>query len=203
MEKVWAAPLTPAADNADTISAEKFDEIILLHQRRVYRVIWLLVKDPDVAGTLTQECFLRAYQKRSGFRGECRIDTWLLKIAVNLVRDHCKNRRHSFWKKLVGLDQTEESCSGYATDAPSPERTLLAREQLAEVWRTVDFLPDQQRTIFLLRFAEELPLMEIADILRLQLGTVKAQLFRATGKVREAVKETYANREGTKQRTTD
>ncbi|MGH9512993.1 MAG: RNA polymerase sigma factor [Terriglobales bacterium] len=195
MEKVWATPLTPAAEDcAEIISAATFDEIILLHQRRVYRVIWLLVKDPDVAGTLTQECFLRAYQKRSSFRGECRIDTWLLKIAVNLARDHGRNRRHSFWRKLIGLDQTEDSGAVFAAATPSPERTLLAREQLAEVWRTVDFLPNQQRTIFLLRFGEELPLIEIAGILRLQVGTVKAQLFRATGKVRESVKENYANR---------
>ncbi len=192
MEKVWTAPLTSAAEQeAAIIPAEMFDEIIRLHQRRVYRVIWLLVKDQDVAGTLTQECFLRAYQKRAGFRGECRIDTWLLKIAANLVRDHGKNRRNSFWKKLIGLDQAGETAPLLAAASPSPERILLAREQLAEVWRKVDFLPEQQRTIFLLRFAEELPLIEIAEVLRLQVGTVKAQLFRATEKVRGAVKENY------------
>ena len=53
-----SAPLT---EKAEEISAERFDEIMRRHQRRVYRVIFLLVRDRDIADTLTQECFLRAY----------------------------------------------------------------------------------------------------------------------------------------------
>ena len=63
---------SPATDKAEAISTERFDEIMRQHQRRVYRVIFLLVRDADTADTLTQECFLRAYQKRASFRGECR-----------------------------------------------------------------------------------------------------------------------------------
>jgi RNA polymerase sigma-70 factor (ECF subfamily) len=189
VEKVWTAPLTSATEEqAETISAERLDDLIRLHQRRVYRVILLLVKDSDVADTLTQECFLRAYRKRSGFRGDCRIDTWLLKIAVNLVRDHVKNRRNSFWKKLIGFEQATETSAVFTATSPSAERVLLARERLEEVWRIVGLLPSQQREIFLFRFAEELPLAEIAEVLGLRIGSVKAQLCRATEKVRDAVK---------------
>jgi RNA polymerase sigma-70 factor, ECF subfamily len=85
-----------ATEEAEVISADRFDEIMRQHQRRVYRVIYLLVRDADAADTLTQECFLRAYQKRAGFRGECRIETWILRIAANLVRDHGRSRRTSF-----------------------------------------------------------------------------------------------------------
>jgi len=177
--------------NADSIPAESFDEIVRQHQRRVYRVIFLLVKDSDAADTLTQECFLRAYQKRATFRGECALATWLLRIAVNLARDHGKNRRLSFWRKLVGLE--DENSGGeaqpYAAPHPSPERILLARETLQEVWTAVASLSPQQQTIFLLRFAEDMALAEIAEVLRLKVGTVKAQLFRATNKVKETIKE--------------
>src|SRR3984893_19423910 len=96
-----------ATEKAEAISADRFDEMMPTHQRRVYRVIYLLVRDADTADTLTQECFLRAYQKRASFRGECRIETWILRIAVNLVRDHGKSRRTSFWKRLVGLENGE------------------------------------------------------------------------------------------------
>jgi RNA polymerase sigma-70 factor, ECF subfamily len=179
-------------EDAEATSLQDFDEIIRLHQRRVYRVIYLLVRDADAADTLTQECFLRAYQNRGRFRGECRIETWLFRIAVNLVRDHAKNRRVSFWKRLVGLDQ-EEDRPGRAVDLaapqPSAERMLLAREELNAVWEAADSLSEQQRTIFLLRFAEEMPLAEIAEALSISVGAVKTQLCRATGRVREAVKE--------------
>src|SRR5207244_1385604 len=85
------------------IAAEDFDEIVRLHQQRVYRVLFLLLRNSDAADTLTQECFVRAYEKRSSFRGEARIDTWLLQIAVNLARDHARNRRAGSWKRSIGL----------------------------------------------------------------------------------------------------
>jgi RNA polymerase sigma-70 factor, ECF subfamily len=173
------------------MSADRFEEIVRQNQRRVYRVIFLLVKNADTADTLTQECFLRAYQRQASFRGECAVGTWLMRIAVNLARDHVKNRRASFWRRLVGLEgegQGETSGWYLAATQPSPERVLLAQETLQEVWHAVALLSQQQQTIFLLRFAEELSLSEIAEVLGLKLGTVKAQLFRATSRVKEIVK---------------
>jgi len=181
----------PTAAKAEEISAEKFDDIMRQHQRRVYRLIFLLVRDRDVADNLTQECFLRAYQKRSSFRGDCRIETWLLRIAVNLVRDHGKSRRVSFWKRLVGLEDGEDGEDGCAearqfpAPGPSAEHTLLVREELEAVWNALSSLSPQQRAIFFLRYEEEMSLAQIASLLELALGSVKSQLARATGKLRE------------------
>lgn len=182
--------LSPAAGTeTQGIEADAFDHIVRQHQRRVYRVILMLLRDPDAADTLTQECFLRAYKNRKRFRGECRIDTWLLRIAVNLVRDHSKSRRVSFWKRLVRFDDAPPEHRGFTAPQPSAERSLLAREELRSVWAAIGDLSQQQRTIFLLRFMEEMSLTEIAETLGLAVGSVKAQLCRATGKVRETVKE--------------
>ena len=189
MDTVLTTALTsPATQTAAEISVERFDDLMRQHQRRVYRVIYLLVRDADSADTLTQECFLRAYQKRASFRGECRIETWILRIAVNLVRDHGKNRRASFWKKLVGLDDGESTDTGprqFPAGEPSAERALLAREELEAVWNALSSLSSQQRAIFFLRYEEEMPLAQIADLLEVKIGTVKTQLSRATGKLRE------------------
>ena len=189
MDTVLTTALTsPATQAAEEISVERFDDIMRQHQRRVYRVIYLLVRDADTADTLTQECFLRAYQKRASFRGECRIETWILRIAVNLVKDHGKNRRASFWKRLVGLDDGESTDSWqrqFPAREPSAERTLLAREELEAVWNALSSVSSQQRTIFFLRYEEEMPLAQIADLLEVKIGTVKTQLSRATGKLRE------------------
>ncbi|MGH9539999.1 MAG: RNA polymerase sigma factor [Terriglobales bacterium] len=178
----------PVTEKAEEISAERFDQIMRQHQRRVYRVIFLLVRDRDAADTLTQECFLRAYLSRGSFRGECRIETWLLRIAVNLVRDHGKNRRTSFWKKLVGLEDKEEESGAprqFPAPEPSVERALLAREELEAVWDALSSLSPQQRAIFFLRYEEEMPLAQIAGVLDLKIGSVKSQLARATAKLRE------------------
>jgi RNA polymerase sigma-70 factor, ECF subfamily len=176
------------AQTAAVASAESFGEFVRQHQKRVYRVISLLVKDADAADTLTQECFLRAYQNLQNFRGECRVETWLLRIAVNLVRDHAKNRRASFWKKLVGLDEAGQS-SPLATPRPSPERELLARAEVKAVLASVESLSAQQKTVFLLRFVEEMSLGEISEVMGLRVGSVKAHLFRALGSVRQMMKE--------------
>jgi RNA polymerase sigma-70 factor (ECF subfamily) len=183
----------PVTEQAEEISAERFDEIMRLHQRRVYRVIFLLVRDRDAADTLTQECFLRAYLKRASFRGECRIETWLLRIAVNLVRDHGKSRRTSFWKRLVGLEdvglENREAKSAeprqFPAAEPSAERALLAREELEAVWNALSSLSPQQRAIFFLRYEEEMSLAQIASVLDVKVGSVKSQLARATRKLRE------------------
>ena len=190
METTLAGTLTRHVELAtETISPENFDQIVRQHQRRVYRVLYLLVRDADAANTLTQECFFRAYKNLAGFRGDCRVDTWLLRIAVNLARDYGKSRRNSFWSRLIGLDEVEAAPQQIRGSEASPERVLLARDELREVWSAVASLSQQQRAIFLLRFAEEMSLAEIATVLRLRVGTVKAHLFRATAKVREIVRE--------------
>lgn len=173
------------------IAVEDFDSLVRQHQRQVYRVIFLLVRNADTADALTQECFVRAFEKRSSFRGESRVDTWLLRIAVNLARDHARNRRASFWKRLVGLDDGESIEHPVEFPAPqaSPERALLARRQLDAVWAAAGALPARQQTIFLLRFAEEMELSEIADVLGLKIGSVKTHLFRATNAIRQKLKE--------------
>jgi RNA polymerase sigma-70 factor (ECF subfamily) len=81
--------------------------------------------------------------------------------------------------------EENDSPQQFTSPQPSPERVLLAREELQSVWNALSSLSPQQREIFFLRFAEETPLLEIAELLELKIGTVKAQLARATGKLRE------------------
>jgi RNA polymerase sigma-70 factor (ECF subfamily) len=177
---------TPAGDSMSaTLTAEgEFDLLIRAHQRRIYRIIFLHVRDADAADTLTQECFLRAFQQRSSFRGESSPATWLIRIAVNLARDHLKNRRLAFWRRLI-RGETQPDAGSDA--GPTPERILLAREDVAAVWAAVERLPSRQRSVFLLRFAEDLSIDEIAHSLALRPGTVKSHLSRALSTVRTRV----------------
>jgi RNA polymerase sigma-70 factor (ECF subfamily) len=176
---------------ATTLAAQDFDEIVRRHQRRVFRFLFMLLRDTDEADTLTQECFLRAYQALPGFRGESSLETWLLRIAANLARDQLRNRKRGFWKRLLGLgDGDEESpAARVASPQPSPEQNVLAREEAQAVWRAAEQLSPQQRTVFLLRFVEEMELGEIADVLGLRVGSVKSHLFRALQSVRTQLKE--------------
>jgi len=172
-----------------TITAADFEQIVRRYQRKVYRVLILMLKNPDDADNMTQDCFLRAYMNMQSFRGECSVQTWLLRIAVNLVRDHVRNRRAGFWKRLLRIDDASVITSEHepVSVKASPEQGMLAREELDAVWMAVDNLSPRQKEVFILRFAEDMELKEIAEVLNLRTGTVKAQLFRAVTSVREQV----------------
>ena len=190
METALATTLSASIERtAEAVSPESFETIVRQHQKRVHRYVFLMVKDEDTADTITQECFLRAYQGLTNFRGECRMDTWLLRIAVNLVRDHMKNRRTSFWRRLVGFGNEDAPEFQVRSQQPSPEHALMARAELQAVWDSLGYLSRQQREVFLLRFVEEMSLLEIAGILGLKVGSVKAQLFRALANIRKNLKE--------------
>src|SRR4051794_36115225 len=87
---------------------QDFDRVVAEHQRRIFRVVLAITHDEDAAQTLTQECFLKAYRSRATFRGESPLGAWLLRIAVNLGRDHVRNRRAGFWKRLFAGDAEPE-----------------------------------------------------------------------------------------------
>lgn len=177
--------LTRIADESTEIrriEPEDFDEIVTRHQRQIYRILLCMVRDADVADTLTQECFLRAFKKRGSFRGDSSLSTWLVRIAINLAHDHNRSRRWAFWRRL---EYAEHMNAIPAADAHnSPEQSLIHSEAVDAVRSAVEKLPDRQRAVFLLRFVEEMPLEAIAEATGLKLGTVKSHLFRGIEAVR-------------------
>ncbi len=185
------AVLIPAQEKTGIrmTALDDFAPLVRQHQQRIYRVLFGMVRDPDAAETLTQECFLKAYQSRASFRGEANVGVWLLKIAVNLARDHRRSRGREFWQKLSSsFDHAGEIGRRLPDPHASQERVLLAREEVATVWSAVDGLSRQQRVVFILRFVEEMSLEEIAEATSLKIGTVKTHLFRAVRAVRQRLK---------------
>jgi RNA polymerase sigma-70 factor (ECF subfamily) len=164
------------------------DEWMRLYRGRIFRYILFAIQDEDAAESLTQDCFLRAHLARAAFRGDCSPATWLMRIAVNLVRDHHRSMKLRFWRRAPTLDAAEIS-DRLPDGGSSAEQRLIARQRVASVWRAVEGLSRRQRSVFLLRFVEELELPEIAEALQMNLNTVKSHLYRALGAVRERVEE--------------
>ena len=180
-------PITmPTAEDA---AAQDFAATVATLRPQVFRFLLASTRDYDLAETLTQECFLKAHRNWSGFRGESTAITWLMRIAINLQKDHWRNRRLQFWRhtraNAVDADEASEWLPGGES---TPEQQLLAREQVKRVWRAVDGLSERQRTVFLLRFVEEMEIAEIGKMTGLSEGTVKAHLSRALGRVRTEVR---------------
>ena len=170
---------------AQAVAAEEFAQIVQSHRPQIFRFLLASTRDVDLAETLTQDCFLKAHRNWSSFRGESSAMTWLMRIAINLQKDHWRNRRMQFWRQTqinsVDLDEASEWLPGGESSA---EEQMLAKEQVEHVWTAVKGLSERQRTVFLLRFVEERDLSEIAQATGLSEGTVKAHLSRALARVR-------------------
>lgn len=169
----------------ETTPLDDLQSVVSLYESRVFRFLLSTLRDRDAAEMLTQETFLKAWNARGSFRSDCSVSTWLLRIALNLARDHTRTNRFRFWKRAAA---TAVDAADVASSLPSreisAEAQILAREQVTRIWDTVAGLSERQRSVFLLRFQEELEIPEIAGITGLPIGTVKSHLYRALAAVR-------------------
>jgi RNA polymerase sigma-70 factor (ECF subfamily) len=165
--------------------AEEFSAVVTKHRPQLFRFLLSSTRDVDLAETLTQECFLKAHRNWSSFRGESSAMTWLMRIAINLQKDHWRNRQMQFWRKTqTNAVELDEASEWLPSGERSAEQQMLAHERVAQVGRVVEKLSERQRTVFLLRYVEEQELSEIARVTGLNEGTIKAHLSRALGRVR-------------------
>jgi RNA polymerase sigma-70 factor (ECF subfamily) len=174
----------------DATELDDFDVLVRLHWMRVFRFALASLRDRDAAESIAQDCFVRAYAARNQFRGESSVQTWIMQIAVNLVRDFGRNRALQFWRKAKRLDVEAEALRDRLPGrGTSPEADAMLKEQVRAVWHHVKGLSCSQQTVFLLRFVEDMDLLEIVAATGMTEGTVKKHLFRAVRKIRERMGE--------------
>jgi RNA polymerase sigma-70 factor (ECF subfamily) len=180
-QEVASHPMATETERA----AEAFSAVVVTHRPQIFRFLLASTRDMDLAETLTQDCFLKAHRNWKSFRGESSAMTWLMRIAINLQKDHWRNRRMQFWRQTQSNSvDVDDAGAWLPSGESSAEKQLLAQEQVGHVWTAVKGLSERQRTVFLLRYVEEQDLSEIARATGLSEGTVKAHLSRAVGKVR-------------------
>lgn len=191
MEEIAGTELAIERKEQAVLELTDFDEVVRVYRPRILRFLLSSLTDRDAAETLTQECFLKAWNARAQFRGDSSLSTWLTRIAVNLMRDHLRSRSLRFWQKTRGAALDVMDISDWVPDGRStPEGLAVARQRVAGVWQAVEKLSAQQRTVFVLRFVEEMELDEIASAIGMNLSTVKSHLYRALGIIRERMGET-------------
>jgi RNA polymerase sigma-70 factor, ECF subfamily len=183
------------ADAPCASGLQDFESLVRQHRPRIFRFLLASLRDTETAENLTQDCFVRAFKARDQFRGRsnlgaCSFGTWLMHIAANLVRDHEASSRLKFWRRKLRSDVDPNEISDWIPDQQkSPEALALAKEQVEAIWRAAASLSERQRTVFLLRFVEDMDLLEIAAVTGMKEGTVKTHLFRAVQSVRLGLEE--------------
>lgn len=165
-------------------------------QRKIYRVAYAIVRDDTEADTITQDTFIQAYTHLARFQGRSELETWLTRITINRSRDWL--RRRKFVSLFSHDDESDdrEYVIEPVDDRPDAERQFMAHQLRAAILRAERTLSSQQKIIFRLRHYENHSLEEIAELLGLRSGTVRAHLFRAIHKVRKELAEWVTVREG-------
>lgn len=151
------------------------------YRNSVFHAILKMVNNRDDAEDLTIEAMGKAFIKLPSYAPNYAFSTWLFRIAINNCIDHIRRKRLQTFSMNEPIEQGSDldvSRLIAGTD-PGPEQHIIHEQKLAFVRHLVGQLNDKYRLMIELRYFEELSYEEIADELRLPLGTVKAQLFRA------------------------
>ena len=167
---------------------DDIDALVRTYRPRLLRFVTFSIGDADLAESITQDCFLKAYNGRGNFRGDCSVNTWLTSIAVNLIRDQQRLQKFRFWRqaRATAID-VSDAANFLASHESSAEARILAIERTEQVQAALENLSVNQRAIFLMRFAEDMDLAEIAATIKMPINTVKTHLHRALKAVRAQV----------------
>ena len=154
-------------------------ELYDAHVDRVFRLAWRMAGDESLARDLTQDTFIRAFQRLADFRGDSSLSTWLHSIAVSVILNGLKKVKRIHGREIGGDELPEVSIP---TREAEPDLKVRLR-------RAIESLPDGYRTVFLMHDVEGYTHEEIASALGVQPGTSKAQLFRARARLRTELAE--------------
>ena len=174
-------------------STREFGSWMASEQKRIFLLCRRLLQDFEEADAATQDTFLKAWQalNKPGFQELEDATRWLNRIAVNTCLDRLRSRRWQFWRKRPN-PADELSILEFARAAnPSAEDQVFAKQVGQRLERALEKLSLRQRAVFTLRHYEDRSLADIAETLQLDIGTVKAHLFRAIEKLREELHDLY------------
>src|ERR1700685_4520650 len=174
-----------------------FSRWMTSEQKRIFLLCRRMLQDPDEADSATQDVFLKAYKALSKRTETADLDNpgkWVTRIAVNTCLDRLRSKQWKIWQRRPAAEDEEliiETTPGSIADA---EAHLFAKQIQQRLELALTKLSGRQRAVFSLRHFDAMPLEDIAEVLKLDVGTVKAHLFRAIAKLREELKDLYTAR---------
>jgi len=159
---------------------QAYKKLMAKYHDQIYNFIYRMVHDREQVEDLTQEAFIKAFQSLETFNEEYAFSTWLYKIATNNSIDYIRKRK----LQMYSIDKPIESKdSDYVFELPDEnyeaDGEFIRTQRAALLQDAIDKLPEKYRRVIQLRHMEERSYEEIAKLLKLPIGTVKAHIFRA------------------------
>lgn len=150
-----------------------YDLLVKRYELQMYRTAFGIVKDPDLAKDVTQNGFLKSWEKLHSFNPNLKYYSWLYRIIVNEALNTV--RRKKKFGKLTLMQSDEDN----------PQQKLMKKEQSNSLMKVIESLPVDYNIVLQLRHFEELSYQEISEILEIEIKTVKSRLYTARMHLRE------------------
>ena len=169
---------------------DAFEQLLLLHQKKVYNLCLRMSANPDDALDLSQEAFIKAWRSIGQYQFEASFSTWLFRLTSNVCIDHLRRKKRRQETSLTeSYDDSDEAEEFTLPDAaPLPEEQAITNETKLALAQAMERLGPEHREILQLRVVEDLSYEQIAEILDIRVGTVKSRLARARLSLRKILK---------------
>ncbi len=173
-------------NNKITTEGTGFRELVRKHKRRTYYLALRLTGDHHSAEDLSQEVFIKLYRSFDKIKGESKLSTWLYRVTVNTWISSKRKRSFSMlsYKDNASLTEMEKEKAVQENMLSFPAPDMESQDLKDHIENALNNITEREKAVFILRHYEDLPLRDIADILKIAEGTVKSLLFRAVRKLR-------------------
>lgn len=163
-----------------------FQLMVRRFRTKIFSIAFGITLDTEESQDIMQEVFLQVYRTIGDFRGDASLATWLHRITVNRSLNWKRRWARRFKWLHVSTDSTDGlPAAEPESDLPSPEIRVANAQTRQQIDKALKMLPEQARTIFVLRELEGLAYEEIADAIGIKLGTVRSRLFHARKRLKE------------------
>ena len=172
-----------------TVSGDRqaYRELVEKYQQRIYSIAYGVLHNREDSLDVCQDVFIKAYRKLAKFRGDSSFYTWLYRIAINMAIDYRRKRKIAveveYDDKISTDEETEKT--GITAQAEIPSETLDRKEINKLVMDAIQKLPEEQKTVLVLREIEGLAYEEIAEVTGISIGTVMSRLHYGRRKLRD------------------
>lgn len=169
---------------------QAYSELVEKYQRALYFHILKMIKDKEQVNDLVQEAFVKAFDNLNTYSTNYAFSTWLYRIATNHTIDYLRKKK----LKTLSIDEPVKTRDGemrmqLEDESAGTDRNIIRKQRQNIVQNAIDELPPKYRKVIEMRHMEEKSYQEIADVLDLPLGTVKAHIFRARELLYKALKD--------------
>ena len=174
-------PLVRAAQQGDAVA---YEELVARHRDKIYARAYSMMRNEEDALDLSQEAWVKGWQRLTQFQGESSFSTWMTRIVINLCLDQLrKQKRH----RAESIEEMDDESGGVERQMPVVTVNPTERLERAELRQRIDKalaqLSTEHRTVLILHEFEELEYKEIAKRMQCSIGTVMSRLFYARRKM--------------------